>query len=147
MSYTNHELCKDKNTVLVDVGCGSTPRTAAVFAYRTKWDCYAVDPRLNSKTYRIERLFLHKERIEELHWCFPYKTLVITAVHSHASLENTIKALKAPRTIIIAIPCCVPLELKEYEPKTEFVDWGIWSPHRMVRIYDIVREEHRKICT
>lgn len=38
---------KQDNTVkFVSVADGSTPRTAAVVAYRTQWECHSVDPQL-----------------------------------------------------------------------------------------------------
>lgn len=130
----------DAGIMLVDVGCGGTPRTAAVFAYRTRWHCVAIDPKLNvERTYGINRLYCVRGRVPETKWTHP-GTVVVTAVHCHARLADIVASIHAPRLVIVAIPCCVPMKLDGVEPVGDYMDWGIHSPHRRVLVYDIEEE-------
>jgi len=145
--YLGPESVGRDDVLLVDVGCGSTPRTAAVFAFRTRWQCVAVDPGLHMKGRwdEIDRLSCHVERVDVgrgPRW-YHDGLAVVTAVHCHAPLPAIVDAVRARRLVIIAIPCCVPLELEGIEPVMEYVDWGIWSPHRTVKVYDVLDKEGR----
>lgn len=123
---------------VVAVGDGSTPRTAATFAFRSRWTCYSVDPRLREKWWGwkpkgVDRLRGVAQRIEDLHPVLSGPTIIV-AVHSHAKLLAAIRAVAAPACHVVAIPCCVPQELCMV-PDIEYADWGIWSPERTVKIW------------
>ena len=127
-----------EDITVIAVGDGSTPRTAATFAFRSRWTCYSVDPRLREKWWGwkpkgIDRLWGVAQRIEDCHPVFDGPTIIV-AVHSHATLEATLGAIEAPLRHIVAIPCCVPQELC-IAPEIEYADWGIWSPERTVKIW------------
>lgn len=123
----------DKEVMVVVVGDGSTPRTAALFAFRSAWDCYSVDPHLDKdKAWRTERLTICPKKIEEL--SFKAEKMVVVAVHSHANLKIADEHCHADQKLIIAIPCCVPQEL-DRPPDKEYVDMGIWSPKNTVKIW------------
>lgn len=121
---------RDSTIRLIAVGDGSTPRTAALFAVRTNWECYSIDPALNDKDWSaIRRLHICRSRIED--HTFQGPTIVV-AVHSHASLEAVQRVCgKCP---IVAIPCCVPQTI-EVEPDIQYEDMGILSPERSVRVW------------
>jgi hypothetical protein len=63
----------DESITLLDVGCGTSPRGAALFALRTKWQCVAIDPRLKrcpntgnrNDTTVIERLYDYTGTVDD----------------------------------------------------------------------------------
>lgn len=145
----------DERINVVAVGDGGTPRTAATFAFRTKWQCWSVDPVLNLKpslftkitpppypgnkpniewtTHNyIKRLIAVKGKIEDCE--FHFDKCIVVCVHSHINLETTLQSINAKEIYLVAIPCCVPLCLDK-EPLIEYLDYGIWSPERTVKIW------------
>lgn len=124
----------DRSVSLFSVGDGRTPRTAALFAYRTAWTCYSIDPNLNTlRSYRTKRLVLVKKRIEDFK--ITVDKAVIVAVHSHAPPDVAVKHIRANDRVVIAIPCCVPQEIPGYPPDIEYQDRAIWSEKNTVRIW------------
>lgn len=124
----------DDHTRLIVVGDGNTPRTAALFAARSKWDCYSVDPRLKDKHYPIKRLTTCRVPIES----FTMKTdnpVIIVAVHSHAELEVAIENIQSPKRAVVAIPCCKKQDIKAKRPDIEYFDFGIASPQNKVKVW------------
>jgi hypothetical protein len=118
------------------VGDGHVPRTAATFAFRTAWKCYSVDPKLNSTKWdTIDRLFAFKCQVELLD-TVTWDKVVIVCVHSHARLDTCIKSIHAKEYLVVAIPCCVPQEIKGIEPVVVYKDWGILSEKRTVKIWE-----------
>lgn len=129
----------DPNTTVICVGDGHTPRTATLFAFRTNWQCISLDPGLD-----IKRIALWESKINRLH-CIPkkvedvdlnFKKATIVAVHSHATLDDTLDHVHADQRSLIAIPCCVSYRSKKYRPADkEYLDSGIWSPKNRVMIW------------
>lgn len=127
----------DPSVVLVAVGDGSTPRTAAMFALMTKWTCISVDPNLNpAKDWTaIKRLEVQPVKVEESSLAVEGRKVLIAAVHSHAGLPESVAACAgAERVAVVAIPCCVKLELPA-PPDHEYEDEHNLSPERTVRIW------------
>lgn len=120
---------------LFDVGCGSTPRTGALFAFLSRWTCFAIDPRLRHKTKwkEIQRLHCVISKIEncQYHLSTP---VIIVAVHCHAEPEKILSAIHASRIILVAMPCCIPFDLPN--PVLSYTDTHCWSPHNQVKIWD-----------
>ena len=125
---------KDAGIILISVGDGSTPRTAAMFAYRTAWTCIAVDPILktNPQWDGIKRPLLIRKRIEEIRFDNS-GPVIIVAVHSHA-LFNEVRTVAgdSPRRALVAIPCCVPYN---GPADLEYDDHRIWSPMNHVKVW------------
>lgn len=123
---------------LVVVGDGNTPRTAATFAFRTRWACWSIDPRMKLKWYGfdpkgVQHLIALREKIEDCPLTFDAPTIII-AVHSHADLTVSVNAITAPVRHVVAIPCCMPQALA-IAPSLEYDDWGIHSPERTVKVW------------
>jgi hypothetical protein len=126
---------EDRKTSMISVGDGASPRTAAMFAFRSAWQCYSIDPNLKHKANwkRIKRLVVMPNKIEDLaggHFC----KLVLAAVHSHAPLDVACEKFTADKRMVVAIPCCVP-QVRERPPDIEYIDKGIWSPENKVQIW------------
>lgn len=135
----------DDTIRMFDVACGSTPRTAAVFAFRTKWSCTAIDPNVNEKDYGVARLTCIKDRIENVDIPSRKGTTVITAVHAHVPLDTILEVIEDDRIVLVGMPCCVPLHVTDenaelVDPDRTYVDLGIWSEKRTIKIWDIRRK-------
>lgn len=131
---------KDPTWTCVVVGDGSTPRTGAAFAFRTKWSVWSVDPGMRdgfcTDDHGVSRLSCIGEKIEDVAWTVPnWEKLLIVCPHSHVSLPAVLAALPAKERHVIAIPCCVEQWLETAPPYTKYDDWGIWSPERAVYIW------------
>jgi len=128
----------DPTVTLVSVGDGTTPRTAALFAFRTKWQCISIDPLLKDcydYEEKIQRLTCYGSRVEDIHPSrLEFDTVVIVAVHSHASLQNILSHVKGKVRSLVAIPCCVPCIHESIRP-IEYADSGIWSPKNIVKVW------------
>ncbi len=153
-NFSKQVNLNDPNVNLVVVGDGSTPRTAATFAFRSQWNCISIDPNLNLKDRwrRINRLHCIKKNVEDvteddLPKDFAGKPTIIVAVHSHANLINAFNTIEylANREIdidsniigVVALPCCVPqiLTPEFYKNTKEYYDWGVWSPDRLMKVW------------
>jgi hypothetical protein len=138
LDWSNPDVC------VIAVGDGKWPRTAAMFAYRTRWTTIAIDPRcaFNGPVPNVQRCFgLTKTLGEELApWEAvsrqPFSDYVYACVHSHAAVAELIAsmAICPGRAHVISNRCCVDDTLPQ-RPTHEYMDWGIWSPERRVRIW------------
>ena len=126
------------NRAAVIVADGSTPRTGAVFALRTRWAVASIDPQLVDKPiYRaVDRLTIYPCRVEDVHLRYEVPVIIV-AVHSHASLRAAVEAVTAPSRAVVAMGCCVPQDL-DLAPDAEYPDWGIWSPKRIIKLWKSV---------
>ena len=129
----------DPNVTLVAVGDGRTPRTAALFAFKTNWKCISIDPMLNESKIpfwesNIQRLKCVPEKIEDYE--VTGGDIVIAAVHSHAPLSAILENISGNRSLI-AIPCCVPYE-HSVPPSKQYRDAGIWSPKNLVKVWKAI---------
>lgn len=125
-------MARDKG-VVVCVGDGHTPRTAATFAFRTGWDCHSVDPVLRPKEWKAKRLVTHPLRIQEIDLAFDCPTL-ICLVHAHVALPICLDHIHAPERHVVAIPCCVNQVLPEL-PDYHYIDDHIWSPKNETKVW------------
>ncbi|MFH1484477.1 MAG: hypothetical protein ABIH46_00255, partial [Chloroflexota bacterium] len=124
----------DPTVTLIAVADGNTPRTAAMFAYRTAWQCISIDPRLVKTEWpAIKRLVCWKKRVEDFEPRH-FGKLVIVAVHSHAPLDVVCDTFTADERVVVAIPCCVKQE-RERPPDFVYIDKGIWSPKNKVLVW------------
>ena len=126
----------DPNVVLIAVGDGCTPRTAATFAFRSTWKCISIDPSLKKdkiKWSKINRLELINKKIEDVS-TLEYENVIIAAVHSHAPMNKILEKIKAKHRALIVMPCCVKQETGK-EPDLRYRDYGVWSPHNWVSVW------------
>jgi hypothetical protein len=130
---------RDTSITAVVVGDGATPRTAAMFALRSRWACHSIDPLLNVRDYGIRRLEIHPQRAEEVTLDVE-GDVVLVSMHSHASFEASLATVpRAKRVAYVCVPCCVPKALAPWAPDELYVDEGILSPDRRVHVWNDVR--------
>lgn len=116
------------------IGDGHKPRTAAMFAFRTAWNCFSVDPDLANLMYDVKRLTLVRKKIED----YAHKTdkpCVLILPHSHARIEDCLQSIQSPQKVIITMDCCVNNQIPNREPYLEYEDNDVWSPKNKIRIY------------
>lgn len=111
------------------IGDGSTPRTGATFAFRTRWQVVSIDPKARSKQWNVARLTVIASRFEALERSNDFDLYVL--VHSHSNLADI-----PPGQNVISIPCCVKHDTYDGRPPDiEYDDWAVWSPERTVKIW------------
>lgn len=132
---------RNENTAVVCVGDGKTPRTASLFAFMTKWQCYSVDPSMEHihgvaefNGIRTERLHIIGRKIQDSNlYLSGFENVIVVSVHSHATNKNVLDGIAFIEADFVAIPCCVaqpPLSSTYHR----YVDHAIWSPHNEVII-------------
>lgn len=128
---------QDTDVTVVVVGDGSTPRTAATFAFRSLWNCVSIDPEIGTPDNwerNVKRLTCHSKKVESL-GKVSYPKLIIVAPHSHADLGAALERFTAKKRHVIALPCCVRQEIEGRLPDIKYDDWGIHSPQRAVMVW------------
>jgi len=120
------------------VGDGFMPRTGALFAMRTRWNVVSIDPNMRPFTGGVKRLTTMRSRIEDAHLDFPQGILntmaLIVLVHSHATIKVCLEAIRFPERYVVAIPCCVPLDIPN-KTYYGYTDTAIWSPKNQVKVW------------
>lgn len=134
---------KTRDTNIVVVGDGAAPRTGLLFAYRSNWDVFSVDPRLVQKDqYRADRLTLLSCKVQDMHHhgSLPdRKNWIIILPHAHVgaivAVAGCMLAGKGPDHLsVVAMPCCVPIDMPR-APDACYQDPHIWSPKRTIKIW------------
>jgi hypothetical protein len=125
----------DPSIVLVSVGDGVTPRTAALFAVRTSWECYSVDPLMRvDVNYPIDRLSVIKAKIEDLKLDFPERSVIIVSVHGHAKLNDILEHIHGKVRHFLTIPCCISHNIPN-KVYLGYTDTNIWSDKNEVKVW------------
>lgn len=128
----------DPNINIVVVADGGTPRTATVFATRTRWNCYSIDPEMSNKDWesKIKGLKVFRTKIEDVKLKFDSPT-VLVAPHSHVSLDTALKSINCPKNLlgVVAIPCCHPQYIKGLPHHIEYNDHFMHTPKNLVKIW------------
>ncbi|KAI9907521.1 hypothetical protein PsorP6_002993 [Peronosclerospora sorghi] len=141
-SPTWHDNGK-RNGIIV-VGDGTTPRTAALFAYRMPtWTSYSVDPALEKKETSkraqgwssISNLVVIRNKIENVR--IQVNRAVLVLVHAHVTLEQALSAVDADDVVgVVTLPCCNWYGQQEVlfnrGPDLVYDDFSILSDHREV---------------
>ena len=132
------EILPPNDSVLVSFGDGSRPRTAALFAFRTPFECFSVDPLLHSlEAYQdVKRLTCLPSRAEEVVIDCQGKHAVALFVHSHVAMKDALPSLKNYSGLsVVVIKCCKELDQGYRSPDITYYDAGIESPERRVDIW------------
>lgn len=119
----------------VVVGDGHTPRTAALIAMRTNYDCYSIDPKLRMKPSwkRIKRLSMYDLNIEQVCMTLKKHTIIILP-HSHINIKTCLEQISAPHYTLITMGCCFD-NIIGRKPDMQYRDDGVWSPKNHIKIW------------
>ncbi|EQC25575.1 hypothetical protein SDRG_16545 [Saprolegnia diclina VS20] len=131
---------------IVVVGDGSTPRTAVMFAYRTKgWTCYSVDPEMRLSTpdapvpwEGIQQVVPIRAKIEDIR--IKLRRAIVLLVHAHVTLDQALSSIEAESIVgVVTLPCCNWYGQQEVlfqrPPDIVFDDFSILSDHRELRLW------------
>lgn len=135
----------DGSVRLLDIGAGRSPRTGALFAFRSRWEVVAIDPELRADkwTGKIQHLECIPKRIQDVRIECP-GLAVITLVHAHVQVVAALRSVEATDYLVVALPCCVPHDLP-LEPVFQYGDFGCWSPKRQIKVWQLSREQRDKL--
>jgi hypothetical protein len=133
-------LFKDPTVVVLDVGAGVSPRGAAMFALRTKWNALAIDPDMRRDTV-IRRVSAFKATVEDVIPTPRVQSLLKAATttvcintHGHAPLSY-LDAIPGDAWCV-TLPCCVKLTPpKDFELVERYNDPSIMSEKNEVSVY------------
>lgn len=135
-AFGGMQACGEDKVCIV-VGDGSTPRTAALFALRTRWLVYSYDPNMKDRDWGIERLITVKGKTEDYPQKYD-KDIVLVFPHSHASTQKVLATHTVNKDLhkrtVVWLPCCTQMGLNE--PCTSFVDTRIISPKNRFYIWE-----------
>lgn len=123
------------NISLVCVGDGHKPRTAALFATLTKWNCFSIDPALNKIDFPIKRLDCFKTKIEDIEPKYFGNTVIIVHCHSHAKLTDSTRVIQGNNRYVVSMPCCVQDNLERFEWVSIFKDDCVMSKKNVIYSY------------
>lgn len=144
---TNIDRNKENHVLCFVVGDGTTPRTAAVINFMTKWDTISCDPimRNPAKYAGIKRCEVRTSTGEDLVHVVKqqveirkYDYVFLIFPHSHIPNTNEIyKHFTDEKVWIINMPCCHKkqddfLPLKEW---VSFKDDAVASPENTIKVY------------
>lgn len=123
----------DYNCVVI--GGGHTPRTAALIAIRTNYDCYAIDPKLRMKSSwkKIKRLSMYALNIQQMCMTLEKHTIIILP-HSHVNLKTCLEQISAPSYTLITMDCCVDNSIGR-KPDIQYSDSGVCSTKKEIKIW------------
>lgn len=123
---------------LIVVGDGTKPRTAALFAYMTKWNCWSIDPIMTQKEYPIKRLTIISNKIEDIDPIdFGDQITIIIMPHSHALTIDCWNKFESTRKWLVKLECCTHDKLpftgiyyKDMNAITPANDVYIWNNYK-----------------
>lgn len=127
--------------IIVSVGDGSTPRTGATFAFKSKHEVHSIDPAMKTEKVGrysgVKRLNIHCCNAQDVSIDCKGLPVIVVGVHSHATVEQSIAGLSNYSGLyFFGMQCCVPLKPKDgdkWDMFYENTDWGIYSPERTVQ--------------
>ncbi len=144
---TNIDRNKENHVLCFVVGDGTTPRTAAVINFMTKWDTISCDPimRNPAKYAGIKRCEVHTSKGEDIVEMVTQRVeiveheyVILIFPHSHIPNTNEIyKHFTDKKVWIINMPCCHKKQ-DDYLPLKEWVsfkDDAVASPENTIKVY------------
>lgn len=135
-AVNNLNYGRQDNVNVVCVGDGTSPRTAAMFAFRSPWQCHSIDPAMRNKGswVSINRLKIYSKKIQDVKLEFDSPCILIHC-HAHVTLETSLKSIKAPKISIVSMECCVRQYLNK-EPDIKYNDNAVWSKCNEIKIWE-----------
>ena len=125
----------NRDVNMVVVADGRRPRTAALIACLTRWNCVSIDPILVEEVWPIYRLKCYKKKVEDVKLHFDGPT-IIAIPHGHCKPSECLKSITTnDRLFVINMPCCVASDILHYE-HISYKDGRVWSPKNRIDFHD-----------
>ncbi|KAI0558931.1 hypothetical protein FGB62_178g031 [Gracilaria domingensis] len=146
-----------RNITLVAVGDGVTPRTAALFAFRTSWKCVSIDPMMRKGDWdNVKNLQTKAARVQDVTIDVECNSRVVVIMwHCHTSIQEAVSCLRfleadlrersfRERVAVVSCACCnydeVQRELPDGSaPDVQFEDTAVPGLMRTVRVWKFSR--------
>jgi hypothetical protein len=123
----------NKDVLVVVVGDGNKPRTAAMFCHRTAWNAVSIDPQLKPNSYPFKRFKMYRKKIEDVKINHNGPVLCVLP-HPHARIKDVLENITGTQRALIIMDCCVK-NIPPTSPDIEYVDENVWSPLNTVRVW------------
>mmetsp|Transcript_39034 Transcript_39034/g.117331 ORF Transcript_39034/g.117331 Transcript_39034/m.117331 type:complete len:219 (-) Transcript_39034:448-1104(-) len=128
---------RDRDVVCLVPGDGTQPRTGVLFAYRSNWKIWSIDPQMRpppADADPVRNLHTVTGKIEDFEAIDCRGKLgVIVAVHGHFFLDDAVSKLKnAGEIVVVSMPCCYDHYVTTPEgtrrpPDRTYSDPAVWS--------------------
>lgn len=92
----------DTSFKLVEITNSSTQRTAGLFVFLTRWECYGVGKRLGGKFFNAARLHTISGNAESYSF-ESSSTVVFVAIDPQFELSSVLDSVSAPHVIVITL--------------------------------------------
>jgi len=130
---------KDPNVAVIVIGDGTRPRTAALFAYLTRWTAYSTDPRMKPGYYG-ERIVTNTMKHEDAVYHIGDATkILVVAVHSHGPLSLAHRQIDSNLPLkslsVVSMPCCYDQWYGKFPASVQYEDPLVWSPKNKITIW------------
>lgn len=127
----------DSNVTVVVVGDGHTPRTGAMFAFRSNWNVISIDPnmRLLEKWSDIKRLKVVRDKVTDRSETIKAEKAIIVGVHSHAKASDSWNLVESKKKIFVNMPCCYESDMS-FQYSQSYRDDLIPSEKNKIEIYE-----------
>lgn len=140
----------DPAVTMLAIGDGLTPRTAALFAFRTAWTCIAIDPLMREPdrwASEVERLCAVRATVQaagEAGGGWEADRVLLVLPHAHVGLKTCLRHVRWRAALAaVVMPCCNWYGADSTDgvgpPAFEEEDGGVVSPHRLVRVWEWCR--------
>lgn len=136
---------------LIAVGDGVTPRTASLFAFRTKWNCISIDPQMRNGAWKeVQNLHTISSRVQDvivnikndehvviIMWhCHTSIVAALSCIHFDQSDKRTLRQ----RVALISCSCCnfdaeQRVLTDSSPPDLQYEDVGVPGLMRTVRVW------------
>lgn len=159
-------FANDDTVTLLAVGDGVTPRTAAMFAFRTQWNCISIDPALRSGPWhKITNLRTIPHRVQDatVSISSSHGRVVVVMWHAHVSVRDAVGCLQfdgqrwdtddvnlsrrlRQRVAVVSCFCCNYDEMQRTmpdgsTPDVEFEETGVPGLMRTVRVWKFTSDK------
>lgn len=151
-------LFSDSNVLLVAVGDGVTPRTAALFAFRSNWQCVSIDPAMRSGPWdSVDKLTTYRARVQDIQIPVQsHQRVVVVMWHCHTSLSDALSCLQfenqpyqlddpslRKRVAVVSCACCNFDQVQSHmpdgsSPNHQFEDVAVPGLMRTVRVWEFL---------
>ena len=132
------KLDTNRQDILVVVpGDGVTPRTAATFAFLTKWKCLSIDLAMKEQNWDVQRLTAVKANADNYPINAEGKEVIVLYCHSHSNLLRNIQQISnSSKLHVVAMPCCTALPHQlMILPHLTYRDQHVWSTKNDIHIW------------
>lgn len=129
------------NVAVICIGGGPLPATAAMFAFRTRWHCYSVDPKsvigYTNTMEAVQRVWQFKGPLRDFKILPGFADYVFVRLSNKCSTKeigDKVATIQSANVHGISVGCEKD-HAPTHEPTHDYFDSGIWGSHQQVKIW------------